>query len=66
MRQGDLVIHEYCPQYGYGIVLNVDIDKSDLKHRFETPWVYTVYWTNNTIKNHEMGILRRISIYEIR
>lgn len=63
MKPGDLLINVFQENYGYGILLQIEIDKNLIKNIFSVPWKYTVLWSNGTVSNHEIGSLRRIQIY---
>jgi hypothetical protein len=65
MRPGDLVVHEFCDTMP-GILLEVIIDKKKMKSPFGIPWMYRVLWADGFVKEHEVGILRRIMIHETR
>jgi hypothetical protein len=63
MKPGDLVVHSYHDEM-IGILLEVSDDQRLKKHRFSIPWVYRVLWADASVKEHEMGTLRRIMIHE--
>lgn len=62
MSPGDLVIHEAHPEYGYGILLQVDIDKESMRSPWAVPWKYVVLWGDCLKRRHESGIIRRVRI----
>lgn len=62
MSPGDLVIHEAHPEYGYGILLQVDIDKELMRSPWAVPWKYVVLWGDCLKRRHESGIIRRVRI----
>ena len=62
MSRGDLVIHEDHPEYGYGILLQVDIDKELVRSPWAVPWKYVVFWGDCLKRRHESGIIRRVRI----
>jgi hypothetical protein len=62
MSPGDLVIHEAHPEYGYGILLQVDIDKELMRSPWAVPWKYVVLWGDCLKRRHETGIIRRVRI----
>lgn len=61
MAPGDLVIHEY--KESVGILLEVIIDKKLMKNPFAVPWRYRVLWRDGIIKEHDLGTLRRVAVY---
>lgn len=65
MRSGDLVVHAFHDDPpGPGVVLEVSIDKNSLRGAFGAPWIYKVMWCNGVVRDHHMGTLRRISVYD--
>ena len=62
MSPGDLVIHPDHPEYGYGILLQVDIDKESMRSPWAVPWKYVVLWGDRLKRRHESGIIRRVRI----
>ena len=58
---GDLVIHEY--NKSVGILLEVLVDKKLMRNPFSIPWRYRVLWKNGIIKEHDIGTLRRVAVY---
>ena len=62
MSPGDRVIHEAHPEYGYGILLQVDIDKELMRSPWAVPWKYVVLWGDCLKRRHETGIIRRVRI----
>ena len=58
---GDLVVHEY--NKSVGILLEVLVDQKLMKNRFSVPWRYRVLWGNGIIKEHDIGTLRRVAVY---
>ena len=72
MKTGDLVIHPDRPEWGYGILLQVDIDKEEKPVRlvvwnnvtgpWAVPWKYVVLWGDCLKRRHESGIIRRVRI----
>ena len=65
MKPGDLVVHSYYDAM-LGILLEVREEESLKKHRYSIPWVYRVLWADGTVKEHDMGTLRRIAIHAAR
>lgn len=61
MNPGDLVINEYNDSIG--ILLEVNVDQKLMKNPFSVPWRYKVMWRNGIIKEHDLGTLRRIVVY---
>jgi hypothetical protein len=47
-----------------GIILHFYPDPTKLKNPFGAPWIYRVLWNDGVMKEHEMGTLRRVFIYE--
>ena len=62
MKPGDLVIHPDRPEWGYGILLQVDIDKESMRSPWAVPWKYVVLWGDCLKRRHESGIIRRVRI----
>ncbi len=62
MSPGDLVIHPDRPEWGYGILLQVDIDKELMRSPWAVPWKYVVLWGDCLKRRHESGIIRRVRI----
>lgn len=62
MSPGDLVIHPDRPEWGYGILLQVDIDKELMRSPWAVPWKYMVLWGDCLKRRHESGIIRRVRI----
>ena len=62
MSPGDLVIHPDRPEWGYGILLQVDIDKESMRSPWAVPWKYVVLWGDCLKRRHETGIIRRVRI----
>jgi hypothetical protein len=58
---GDLVIHEY--NKSVGILLEVLVDQKLMRNPFSIPWRYRVLWKNGIIKEHCVGSLRRVAVY---
>jgi len=63
MIPGDLLIHDYDADLGFGIMLNVEIDPSLLKNPWAVPWRYTVFWGDGQIREHPSGVVRRVRMY---
>jgi len=61
MNPGDLVIHEY--KESVGILLEVNVDQRLMKNPFSVPWRYRVLWRDGIIKEHDIGTLRRVAVY---
>ena len=61
MNPGDLVVHEF--KNSVGILLEVIVDQKLMKNPFAVPWRYKVMWRNGIIKEHDLGTLRRIVVY---
>ncbi len=61
MNPGDLVTHEY--NKSVGILLEIRIDQKLMKNPFSVPWRYRVLWRNGIIKEHDIGTLRRVAVY---
>jgi hypothetical protein len=59
---GDLVIHEY--KRSVGILVEVLVDQKLMKNPFSVQWRYRVLWGNGIIKEHDLGTLRRIAVYD--
>ncbi len=59
---GDLVIHEH--KGIVGILLEILIDKKLMKNPFSVPWKYRVLWGDGIIKEHDLGTLRRVAVYD--
>jgi hypothetical protein len=62
MKPGDLVLHPDRPEWGYGILLQVDIDKELMRSPWAVPWKYVVLWGDCLKRRHESGIIRRVRI----
>ena len=62
MSPGDLVIHPDLPEWGCGILLQVDIDKELMRSPWAVPWKYVVLWGDCLKRRHESGIIRRVRI----
>jgi hypothetical protein len=62
MAPGDLVVHEY--KKSVGILLEVLIDQKLMKNQFSIPWRYRVLWRDGIIKEHDLGTLRRVVVYD--
>jgi len=61
---GDLVVHEY--NNSVGILLEVLVDQKLMRNPFSVPWRYRVLWRNDIIKEHDLGSLRRVAVYDGR